>query len=409
MHDSNCPIYRKPVCAQIILKLILIVCLLVGLVGCFSSVEQLSNEEKLEDFFRLVSVFENDYPYLAVQERKTGTDWLANKETYVNRIKATKNDRAFIVELESIIAELRQGHTHLVSSSKVYDLLRDVYSRSWPQEFNIAQYDCWNMVLEESHVVQRYDMMRKLEKTSPALMESISSDLAFSTPFPTVGYFRVGNFHIDNLKHDQQRILAFLQEEHNLDTLIIDIRDNPGGSDLYWKENIVSVLTSVPLETLTYGLVKGGGYSRAFFESLGITLKPIGDMPLLPNVPPEASEFKYFTETKSVIEPKGCLKFEGKIYLLVNDKVFSAAETFASFAKVTGWATVVGSPTRGDGNSLESILLALPNSGLVVRFKAEMGLNPDGSCSQEYGTIPDILLSNGEDALAAVLALMAGD
>jgi len=32
----------------------------------------------------------------------------------------------------------------------------------------------------------------------------------------------------------------------------------------------------------------------------------------------------------------------------------------------------------------------LPNSGLIVRFPGEMGLNPDGTVNEEVKTIPDV-------------------
>ena len=42
------------------------------------------------------------------------------------------------------------------------------------------------------------------------------------------------------------------------------------------------------------------------------------------------------------------INFKGKIYLLVDKDVFSASESFASFAKDSGFATLVGEPTGGN-------------------------------------------------------------
>lgn len=38
----------------------------------------------------------------------------------------------------------------------------------------------------------------------------------------------------------------------------------------------------------------------------------------------------------------------------------------------------------------DPVLVALPNSKLIVRFPCGMGLNPDGSSNEEVGTTPDI-------------------
>ena len=35
-------------------------------------------------------------------------------------------------------------------------------------------------------------------------------------------------------------------------------------------------------------------------------------------------------------------------------------------------------------------MLALSNSGLIVKFPVDMGLNPSGRANEEYHTVPDI-------------------
>lgn len=90
------------------------------------------------------------------------------------------------------------------------------------------------------------------------------------------------------------------------------------------------------------------------------------------------------------IDPVYPVGFKGKIYLLVDDYVYSAAEAFAVFAKSTGWATLIGTVTGGDGIGYDSVPVALPNSGLIIRFPMEMGLNPDGSINEETAAMPHI-------------------
>jgi len=102
-------------------------------------------------------------------------------------------------------------------------------------------------------------------------------------------------------------------------------------------------------------------------------------------------------------EPKsnGAL-FKGKIWLLTSSSVYSAAEGFAVFCKQTGFATLVGQTTEGS-NSGGPILFELPNSHCLIEFDVEYCLNPNGSCSQEIGTTPDI---ETDDALHTVLNLI---
>ena len=84
--------------------------------------------------------------------------------------------------------------------------------------------------------------------------------------------------------------------------------------------------------------------------------------------------------------------FAVETHLLVDDIVFSSAETLAYFCKSTKFATVVGEKTNGDGVGTDPLLLTLPKSGIVIRFTGEMGLNPDGSANDESKTVPDLII-----------------
>lgn len=83
-------------------------------------------------------------------------------------------------------------------------------------------------------------------------------------------------------------------------------------------------------------------------------------------------------------------------------------ESFAAVAKNSEWATLVGSATRGDGVLMDLVLLDLPNSGLLIRFPLDMGLNADGTSNWENGTQPDVAIKDGEDALDVVLQFITG-
>lgn len=70
--------------------------------------------------------------------------------------------------------------------------------------------------------------------------------------------------------------------------------------------------------------------------------------------------------------------FTGKFWLLVGPRVYSASEMFTVFAKYTGFATIVGERTGGDGISMQPLVRALPNTGICLKYTAMLGLNPDG-------------------------------
>ena len=109
------------------------------------------------------------------------------------------------------------------------------------------------------------------------------------------------------------------------------------------------------------------------------------------NSPPELKDsFKYYYKTKKSINPKDSIGFNGRIYLLVDKGVYSSSEMFAVFSKNTGFATLIGETTGGDGIATNPLLCVLPNSGYIFRFSVVMGLNHDGTCNEEFKTRPDI-------------------
>ena len=71
--------------------------------------------------------------------------------------------------------------------------------------------------------------------------------------------------------------------------------------------------------------------------------------------------------------------------------VYSSAEMFVDFCKATGWATVVGTHTAGDGIGFDPVLTLLPDSGLLFRFSMVAGEASGGAMSLE-GTEPELVL-----------------
>jgi C-terminal processing protease CtpA/Prc len=98
--------------------------------------------------------------------------------------------------------------------------------------------------------------------------------------------------------------------------------------------------------------------------------------------------------------------FGENIYLLVNSNVYSASEGFAMFCKATGFATLVGSNTGGDGGMLTIRQFDLANTGLLISFSTTFSLNPDGSSNTEFGSIPDVYIGENQTELEACLALI---
>ena len=89
------------------------------------------------------------------------------------------------------------------------------------------------------------------------------------------------------------------------------------------------------------------------------------------------------------IEPQQQFNFNGKIYLLTSDSVYSAAESFAYVCKQTQFAELYGTYTGGDGIGIDPIVFVLPNSKLVIRIPQVMGIKANGEADEESFVLPD--------------------
>ena len=114
--------------------------------------------------------------------------------------------------------------------------------------------------------------------------------------------------------------------------------------------------------------------------------------------------------------PKGKNKRQYSRYLLIDGKVFSTSETLAKLCKQTGFATLIGEPTRGEGNAFTPYKLVLCDQidtdeavikGIYLNFPTDAPVNENGEIDYErfYNTSPDIECPS-EQALEVALNLI---
>ncbi len=173
-----------------------------------------------------------------------------------------------------------------------------------------------------------------------------------------IGYVYYGDFS-NNVTNDD--IGYILNKYKNAKGLIIDIRNNTGGS----ADNIFKL-------------------AKRFTKSKTLVFKSI-----LKNGP-EHSDFTEPTETW--LEPAEST-YNGKVCVLTNRKVFSAASVFTLAMRELPNVTIVGD-TTGGGLGLP-IGTELPN-GWQVHFSGSQLLSPDGIC-YEMGIPPDVQVDMDKD------------
>lgn len=376
-----------------LLVYLLVLGLLTLMVGCNSESSKnasgLTTEEKLEDFEYLYTVMSENYPYLNVNYRMNGVNWLNEKESFRTEIENTNNDIEFQSAIDRIVKRLNNDHTHLLTRN-FFSMAHSVYSNPEYVEYNSP----WLDVLSEDKVLNYYGFnpvsnIPQQSRPPQSHRPVFNSEIIIPDE---VAFLRINRMDQGRIEEDGEGIRNFLMEVKGYDKLIIDIRGNVGGDSTYWMKNVVAPLINDSL-SVEYYLFGRGNYARPFYETRGMKLEPLSelDSDMVEKVPEEIkADFDYFGTLNLTIDPLEPVGFQGKIYLLIDDRVYSSAEMFAAFSKDSGFATLVGDRTGGDGIGVDPVLFSLPNSGMVIRYSGLFALNGDGTVHAETGITPHV-------------------
>lgn len=385
--------------------------LVIGLNFLTPVVYGLSTEEKLEDFDYLYTVISENYPLLSANERVFGFNWLEKEQLYRRNIEHNTKDESGVIsnsmyaaEMGKITRELYNNLTHPITRNFFWG--HQVLTN--PQYSN--NFELWNEVLKDENVLSWYDFQLAEGQEPPTPYAGIGIDFVHADNYRRnirsfrtgivvpgeVAYLRVFGMSDLRVEADGKLIREFLEEIKDYNQLLIDVRDNGGGIDEYWMQNLVAPLIKEELSVDNYFFVRGE-YSKRFYDSRGIELFPVTelDSELLASFPEGIEEgFQYYGIHTVSIESKNPVDFKGDIYLLTNRGSHGSTERFANFVRGANLATIVGDFTACNAPIFEPILFSLPNSGMVIRYRGELVINSDGNISSHVGIVPDVRIFN---------------
>lgn len=134
----------------------------------------------------------------------------------------------------------------------------------------------------------------------------------------------------------------------NNDPLIVDVRDNPGGSEIYTWNFFKGLYGTEP----DYPCRFVQKYSELFREAAQVDKNGI-----------------------EIVESDGIVIQSSKpVYVLINEKTASSAESFVAYFKTVENTVIVGTHTAGCFSCGNCITIYLPNSHLPVYFGTGMVL-----------------------------------
>ena len=209
-------------------------------------------------------------------------------------------------------------------------------------------------------------------------------------PDESIAYLYVGSFSGDQVGQYEQQVINFYHEIEDYDELIIDIRGNNGGFYSIWVDYIVRPLikeTILHEQSIAYRTNQYVNNVHKRFLLKEMDKKDFSYLP--PEVLEDDFEIYKFWQTMTPSEYIQ-IDFNGRISVLIDNVVYSAAEGFANFCREFDFATIYGTPSAGDGIIARPLDFVLPNSKIVINTASGLGLDGNGYANEEVKTQPDI-------------------
>ena len=200
--------------------------------ACSSS----DNASYSDDYEHLWSELENSYPYFAYLRDDKGIDVDGIRERYAEKAEIAESEEEFAFVIEDMFSELGNfAHLWLVTP----ELYRGMYNHMIYDDIIAYDGNPFAEVLQDPGLSEIYvksetpeEQTEEAEKLFPEVWTQYFSD-------NDVLYIRITSFDHSLIERDNIAINDALAKYPDAKNLIIDIRNNSGGSDKYWMQNLV--------------------------------------------------------------------------------------------------------------------------------------------------------------------------
>ena len=292
--------------------------------------EEEFNNSPQGNFEALWKIIDEQYCFLDYKQ----IDWDAIHDKYQPLITSNMGNDGLFQVLDSMLAELKDGHVNLYSSSNVaryWDWYLD-----YPRNFNEG-------IIERQYLGKTY---------------RIAAGMKYKILDDNIGYIYYESFSSGVGNGNLDEVLSYLAP---CSGLILDVRNN-GGGNLTNSERIAARFTNEKVLTGYIQHKTGKGHSD-------------------------------FSDPKPIyLEPSNSIRWQKPVMLLINRHSYSATNDFVNAMRYFPNVTLVGDKTGG-GSGMP-FTSELPN-GWTVRFSASPHFSVDME-QIEWGIDPDIKIDMDE-------------
>lgn len=207
-------------------------------------------------------------------------------------------------------------------------------------------------------------------------------------------YLRIKSFCFSDVDNDSLRTMMKSITHSSCRNLIIDIRNNPGGNGAYGA--LFSMLTDKPFKNGLGSMVKSN--NRYNFLKYVPSYSAIDTVVLFGDHKKIKGKEGYYSMNKTMDKPDKDIHFSGKVYVLTDERSYSASTLFAALVHKYKRGTIIGRETGTSYyqmNAYKSANVLLNNSGLEIHIPLVKNIfddEPDTSIPWGHGVIPDHII-----------------
>jgi hypothetical protein len=179
----------------------------------------------------------------------------------------------------------------------------------------------------------------------------------------SVAYVGISTFNMNDLEFDELTDFMKSISKSDCPYLIVDVRNNPGGD----CTKFFSYIAQKPFKIFEYIKVN----KQDNYEFLQYSLNYTPDLISFSDFLTVEGKSGFFSFNNDLNYPDTSVNYKGRVYILTNERSYSASSDLAALIMKNNRGAVVGRETGSSFyqmNARESSQLRLPNSWIVVHY-----------------------------------------